>query len=125
MLIAEDDPANLVMMRAMFERLGCQVDTVTNGEDAVQTALAKRYTLVCMDVTMPGMAGDEAVRLIRCKERQGHDGAALTPIIALSGHAHSEARESLFAAGVDDYVTKPVRRETLEDLLRRYIDVSA
>lgn len=124
MLVAEDDPANLVMMRAMFERLGCRVDTVTNGEDAARAALASRYTLVCMDVTMPGMAGDEAVRLIRCKERQAL-GGVVTPIIALSGHAHAEARETLFAAGVDDYITKPVRRETLEELLRRYIDLSA
>ena len=123
-LVAEDDPANMVMMRAIFERMGCIVDTVSDGHDAVRAALSTRYTLVCMDVTMPGMPGDEAVRLIRSNEKHTGDGM-ITPIVAFSGHAQAEAREKLLAAGVDDYVTKPVRLDTLQELLQRYFDVSA
>ncbi len=119
-LIADDDQTTQILMRAMFERLGCSVDTVGDGRAAVQAALSSRYDLILMDVTMPCMPGDEAVRRIRHDEQRR--GCRRTPIVALSGHAQPEAREALRAAGVDDYMAKPVQRVLLEALLDRYRD---
>jgi CheY-like chemotaxis protein len=100
-LLAEDDRTNQLVAKAMLRRLGCAVEVVANGQDAVAAACASAYDVVFMDVQMPGMDGLEATRELR---RHG----VRVPIVALTAHASHEAREQCLEVGMDDYVSKPI-----------------
>ncbi len=116
-LLAEDNPVNRELAVALVSALGHQVETVTNG-NAVLAALDKNtFDLILMDLQMPGLDGLQTSREIRRREQAS---AAATssapshlPIIALTAHAMKGDREACFAAGMDGYVTKPIRRREL------------
>ncbi|MDO9017416.1 MAG: ATP-binding protein [Deltaproteobacteria bacterium] len=103
-LLAEDNPVNQLLATRILERRGHAVVLVENGEDAVAAVAAGRFDVVLMDVQMPRMNGLDATREIRRRE----DGARL-PIIALTAHAMPRDREECLAAGMDGYLTKPIR----------------
>jgi two-component system, sensor histidine kinase and response regulator len=116
-LVAEDNVVNQKVARLMLEREGCAVDVVDNGEHAVHALQRSAYDIVLMDCQMPVADGFEATRRIRALPGQ----AACTPIVALTANALAGDRDRCLAAGMDDYLSKPVRREALDAVLTRWI----
>ncbi len=118
-LVVEDNPVNRKVATRMLEGMGCQVEIATNGREAVEMTAERAYDLVLMDCQMPEMDGYEATRCIRERER-GTGRHQL--IIALTAHALSGDREQCLACGMDDYLGKPILRERLEAMLRKWFD---
>jgi CheY-like chemotaxis protein len=117
-LIAEDNEINALLARALLARLGHRPTVAPDGAAALQAWLAARaagtpYDLVLMDVHMPASDGIEATRHIRAAETED----ARTPIIALTADALSEDRAACLEAGMDGFLTKPLDRERLAELL--------
>ncbi len=110
-LIAEDNAVNQRLAVAMLERLGHRVTLAVNGSEAVAKWREGSFDLVLMDVQMPETDGFEATRLIRGYERQS---TKRTPIIAMTAHAMAGDRDRCIEAGMDDYVSKPVRKDALD-----------
>ncbi|MCA1811730.1 MAG: response regulator, partial [Halobacteriales archaeon] len=113
-LLAEDNVVNQKVALKMLERLGVAADVAGNGEEAVAAVQARPYDVVLMDVQMPKMDGLEAAQRIR----------ALAPphrpfLVAMTAHAMPGDRERCLAAGMDDYISKPVRLEALQEALGR------
>jgi signal transduction histidine kinase/DNA-binding response OmpR family regulator len=115
-LVAEDNEINALLARALLARLGHRPTMVANGTDAYDSWSAARaagspYDLVLMDVHMPGTDGIAATRRIR--EAESESALPKTRIIALTASAFEESREACLAAGMDDFLTKPLDRERL------------
>ncbi len=115
-LLADDNEVNQQVAVGLIERFGHRVDVVANGLEAVAAAGAVPYDLVLMDCQMPEMDGFQATREIR---RRGGDGGPV-PIVAMTAGAMREDRERCYAAGMDDYLSKPIDREKLGDVLDRW-----
>ncbi len=115
LLVAEDNVVNQKVAALLLQRLGQEPRLVANGAEALAAVHAERFDLVLMDVLMPVMDGLEATRRIRSEvptERQPR-------IVAMTANVLLEDREACLAAGMDDYLTKPVRLEDLAATLRR------
>ncbi len=109
-LVAEDGLVNQKLVRELLRRLGHRVTIVTNGQDAVETYLAEPIDIVLMDVQMPGMDGIEAtVQIRRHEEESGRH----VPIVAMTAHAMKGDRERCLEAGMDEYVSKPLRQSVV------------
>ncbi|GAB2181580.1 hypothetical protein DLREEDagrD3_18030 [Denitratisoma sp. agr-D3] len=119
-LLAEDNPINQKVAQLMINKMGYAVHVVNNGQEAVEAALALPFAAILMDCQMPVMDGFEATAAIRKAERAG---ARRTPIIAMTANTMQGDREHCLAAGMDDYVGKPVDRDQLEHALNRWIRV--
>jgi PAS domain S-box-containing protein len=115
-LVAEDNEANRFVATELLSRLGFDIDVAVDGAQAVKMALEKSYACVLMDVQMPQMDGIEATRQIRADPL----GAAL-PIIAMTANAMKGDQEVFLAAGMNDYVPKPIDRNALLEALRRQV----
>ncbi|EFL50189.1 multi-sensor hybrid histidine kinase [Solidesulfovibrio fructosivorans JJ]] len=119
-LVAEDNPVNIKLMSIHLNKLGHTAVVATSGEAALALLAAGGFDLVLMDVEMPSMDGLTAARVIRAG---GTDDAPIAckdiPIIAVTAHVTSEAREACAAAGMDDYVGKPVNLEELGHIIDR------
>ncbi len=115
-LVAEDNVVNQKVAARILERLGYAVDVAATGNEAVAAVGQHTYDAILMDGQMPHTDGFEATRVIRAMEGTRH-----TPIIALTASAMQGDRERCLAAGMDDYVSKPVGPEQLEAVLRRWI----
>jgi PAS domain S-box-containing protein len=118
-LVAEDNRVNQLVASGILRGLGYEVEIVADGEAAVSAVLASRYDAVLMDCQMPGVDGYEATERIRALQ----SGDTRTPIIALTASAMTVDRDRCIAAGMDDYVSKPVTRETLEAAMARWVEV--
>ncbi|MCX4247137.1 response regulator [Paraliomyxa miuraensis] len=114
-LVAEDNTVNQKVAQRMLTQLGCRVDVAGNGREAVELVTAIPYDLVIMDLQMPEMDGLEAAMEIR--RRVDQHGPRL-PIVALTAHAMEEDRARCLDAGMDDFLTKPIRRPELVRVLR-------
>lgn len=121
-LVVEDHPVNQILARTALQRLGCEVDVVSGGQDGVQAATTQAYDFVLMDCQMPDVDGYAATRQIRLWEsKQPTPGARpRMPIVALTAHAMPGDREKCEAAGMDDYLTKPFSGHDLLQVLRRW-----
>jgi PAS domain S-box-containing protein len=117
MLLAEDNDVNQKLTIRLLERWGCRVDAVSHGGDAVQAWSVAAYDAILMDVQMPRMDGYEATREIRRREIGHHR----TPIIALTANAMEGDRERCVGAGMDDYLSKPIKAADLYAMLTRLV----
>ena len=117
-LLAEDNAVNRRVALKTLERLGYRADAVVNGAEALEALARRRYDVVLMDVQMPEVDGMEAARLVRDPGSDVLDHAV--PIVALTAHARSEDRVACLAAGMDDYLSKPIRPEQLAAVLARW-----
>jgi two-component system sensor histidine kinase/response regulator len=115
-LIAEDNNVNQRLAVVMMQKLGHYTTGVTNGVDAVAKWKEGQFDLILMDVQMPELDGYEATRRIRSHELST---GTRIPIIAMTAHAMSGDRERCLEEGMDDYISKPVRREALEEAIGR------
>lgn len=118
-LVVDDNEVNLLVAQRMLEELGFAVELATNGQDAVNASQSKEFAAILIDSQMPGMDGNRATRLIR----ESESGDKRTPIVALTANAMAPDREKAFAAGVDDYLSKPVFLEDLEAIFRRLMPI--
>ena len=116
-LLAEDNPVNQKVARMVLEKLGLEVTVVGNGRDAVTAWKAGGIDLILMDCQMPELDGYEATREIRRAE-QGHKAV---PIVALTAHAMKGDDDKCRAAGMDDYLTKPLDRTRLIACLEKHL----
>ena len=116
-LIAEDEPTNQIVARKLLTSLGASVDLAGNGSEAVLLAKANHYDVILMDCEMPQMDGYSATREIKSWPGQS------PPIIAVTAHATNEYRDLAFKAGMDDYVSKPYRRDLLVEAIQRQAPV--
>jgi len=117
-LIAEDNPENVILLRAYLENLTFSLHFAANGLEALRARQAGRYDLVLMDVQMPVMDGYAATREIRSWELAS--GTARIPIVALTAHAVSGASAASFASGCDGHLTKPVERADLVATIAKF-----
>ncbi|NGX57636.1 MAG: Aerobic respiration control sensor protein ArcB [Chlamydiae bacterium] len=115
-LIVEDNPINQVVTKENLEKVGCQVDMVGSGKEALVLIPDNTYDFIFMDIQMPDMDGYEATKQIRAKEKNGKK----TLIIALTANVTPEDREKCFQAGMDDYIPKPIELNTLANMLRKH-----
>jgi signal transduction histidine kinase len=116
-LVVEDQAVNRTLVVRLLEKLGCRIDTAENGREAVAAIAKREYDLVLMDCEMPEMDGFEATAEVRRLEPAGRH----LPIVALTAKALMGDRERCLAAGMDDYLSKPIQREQLEALVRRFL----
>jgi CheY-like chemotaxis protein len=121
-LVAEDNPVNQLLARRLLEKLGHAVLTAASGREAVERTAREMPDLILMDVQMPEMDGFEATAAIRAAEAAT---GRRVPIVALTAHALQGYREQCVAAGMDDYLTKPIRLDELARALARASDEPA
>ena len=118
-LVAEDNITNQQVMMAILEKLGLRANVATNGIEVIQALETSSYDLVLMDVHMPEMDGLKATKKIRDPQSRVLDHHVV--IIAMTALALQGDREKCLSAGMDDYVTKPVKLETLAAVLEKWL----
>jgi diguanylate cyclase (GGDEF)-like protein len=118
-LVAEDNRANQQVAVGMLERLGCEVDVVSTGRDALEAAARTPYDLILMDCQMPEMDGYDATKQIRGLESS--DGRI--PIIAMTANVQDGDSDKCLHAGMDDYMAKPLKLDMLREKLQRWLTI--
>ena len=118
-LLADDSSDNRFLIQSFLKHSGYQLDTAETGRVAFEMYQARKYDLVLMDVQMPVMDGHTATRMIREWEKQSN--LSPIPIIALTAHAYQEEIQKSIAAGCSDHLTKPIRKDTLLNVMQKWI----
>jgi two-component system CheB/CheR fusion protein len=118
-LIVEDRPDSRELLMLLIQPFGCMVDWVENGREALERLEEQGYDLIFMDCQMPELDGYEATRRLREREAQSD---RRTVVVGLTAYALQGDREKCLEAGMDDYLSKPLTREALDDLLTRWAD---
>lgn len=116
-LVVDDYIVNQELTKEMLEMMKCEVDVAEDGNEAISLYKEGKYDLIFMDVQMPGMDGYDVTRQIRIIE----SGKEHTPIIAITANALVGDREKCLEAGMDDYISKPIKGSDLEMMLDKYL----
>ncbi len=116
-LLAEDNPVNQLVARRMLALLGCEVELAENGQAVLELLECGEFDLILMDCMMPRMDGYEATAEVRRRQTASQR----TPIVAMTANAMEGDRERCLAAGMDDYISKPVSRDALAAALGRWV----
>jgi CheY-like chemotaxis protein len=117
-LLAEDNPVNRLVAVRLLEKQGHKVHTVANGIEAVTEVEKQDFDLVLMDVQMPEMDGVDATKAIRLREKQTRKHVS---IVAVTAHAMAADREICLAAGMDGYISKPMKKQDLLSTIERLV----
>lgn len=117
-LVVEDNDTEQYVLRALLAKFDYVSHGVAFGEEALAAVKTTKFAAILMDITLPGIDGHECTRQIRSFEVAT---GAHTPIIALTGRAEKEDRETAILAGVDDYISKPFDPEDLRRILLRWV----
>jgi len=117
-LLADDVEVNRELAKAVLERYDHRITEATNGQEALHAYAAGRFDIVLMDVQMPEMDGLQAATAIRRLEQER--GSGRTPVVAMTAYAGKEDRDKCLAAGMDDYLSKPVKPAQMLEMLQRY-----
>jgi CheY-like chemotaxis protein len=112
-LLVEDNPINALLARALLSREGCEIDHAGSGDEAIAAVKVGAYDLILMDMRMPGLTGVEAARALR---KLGIE----TPIVALTANAFEDDRHACLAAGMNDFLVKPMSPDALRAMLTRW-----
>ncbi|MDE2487040.1 MAG: response regulator [Alphaproteobacteria bacterium] len=112
-LLVEDNPINALLARALLAREGCAVEHVASGLEALSAVKIGAYDMILMDMRMPGMSGEEAARALRAL-------GVTAPIVALTANAFEEDRRRCLAAGMNDFLVKPLSPDALRVMLTRW-----
>jgi CheY-like chemotaxis protein/nitrogen-specific signal transduction histidine kinase len=120
-LVVEDEAINAMVISAMLSKLGHQVEVVDNGRSALKKLAAKSYDCIFMDIQMPEMDGMETTRIIRSDTSATY---CAVPIVALTAHAMKGDREKFLAAGMNDYLAKPIEVHLLTAVLDRLLSAA-
>ncbi|MGH6998338.1 MAG: response regulator, partial [Phenylobacterium sp.] len=112
-LLVEDNPINALLARTLLTREGCRVDQAGGGEEALAALTVGVYDLILMDMRMPGLSGLETTRRVRAL-------GVRTPVVALTANAFEEDRHACLAAGMDDFLVKPLTPDALRAALGRW-----
>lgn len=115
-LAVDDNAANLKLVLALLENLGVFADGVSSGKEALERYQTKQYDLLLMDIQMPEMDGIAVSKAIRLNEKPGDH----IPIIALTAHALESEKQAILCAGMDDYLTKPIDENELQQVIYRW-----
>lgn len=121
-LLAEDNLTNQIVAEGMLELFGCKVDLAVNGVEAVEARKKNNYDLILMDCQMPELDGYSATEQIRNYEQQTE--TPHIPVVALTAHVMSGDRQRCIAAGMDDYLSKPLQQEQLRAVIEQWVVVS-
>jgi PAS domain S-box-containing protein len=119
-LVGEDNPVNQKVIVRLLSKFGLSVELAANGAEALEKLAGERFDLVMMDCQMPVMDGYQATRTLRLREKTEH--LPHTTVIALTAHAGEGERDKCLSAGMDDYLAKPVTKQTLIEALTRYFE---
>ena len=123
-LVAEDNPVNRKVAQAFFDSLGVNIDFAKDGLEALAAWRSGDYRLIFMDCEMPEMDGFETTRRIRSEEKA--DNLPRVKIVAMTAYAMEGDRNRCLESGMDDYLAKPVRKRTLQDVLERHeVEISS
>ncbi|THD57916.1 response regulator [Phenylobacterium sp.] len=112
-LLVEDNPINALLARALLTREGCEIDHASGGEEAIAAVKVGAYDLILMDMRMPGLNGVETTRALRALGVE-------TPIVALTANAFEDDRHACLAAGMNDFLVKPMSPDALRSTLTRW-----
>ena len=115
-LLAEDNDINVEVIMAMLNATNLQIIRAANGNDAIYTLSQQSFDIILMDIQMPEMDGYEATRVIR------HQMNGTLPIIALTANAMQQDIDACLNAGMNDHVSKPIRKEKLLEVLNKYLN---
>lgn len=113
-LLVEDSPDNQFLIHMYLEKEGAEVTIVSDGAQAVKSALTDEFDVILMDIQMPVLDGHEATKILRTAKFK-------KPIVALTAHAFKEEHEKCIASGFSEFLTKPIKRSLLIDVLAKYI----
>ena len=117
-LVVDDTPMNLEVLKSLLKRTGIQIDTAASGNDGLALARGKKYDLIFLDHMMPDKDGVETLHELRAEADNPN---LQTPTVCLTANAISGAREQYLAVGFDDYLTKPIDADRLEEMLMQYL----
>jgi len=112
-LLVEDNPINALLARTLLTREGCEIDHATGGDEAIAAVKVGGYDLILMDMRMPGLSGVETARAMR-------NLGVETPIVALTANAFEDDRHACLAAGMNDFLVKPMSPDALRAMLSRW-----
>ncbi|HZZ31861.1 MAG TPA: response regulator [Phenylobacterium sp.] len=112
-LLVEDNQINALLARALLTREGCEIDHATGGQEAIAATRVGAYDLILMDMRMPGLSGVETARALR-------ELGVETPIVALTANAFEDDRHACLAAGMNDFLVKPMSPDALRTTLTRW-----